>query len=728
MPPGAEPWSWIPPEWLGLPEPAPVDPFVPPEVATGTQVPSIFGPITSPVPSPTPPPPPPPPTVADLTMQAPRGDAPSIRTPLPPPPPPPPLPPEPYRLGAQFSPYESIAPTDIQRDELVLPEPEIEMPADEGRVPLPQWVEDLQRRGDEARTVESMAGEYERDPLKFRTDLERQATRRDEEYATAATDAAKVAADADRLYGEAARKAAAETEAIAATATAQANDGTWFDRAGTGTKIAGYLAAAVAGFLNPTGLNSVVELIKSANEGDVRRRAQALQERRAGVEGMLAGAKELRAASQADLMANYQVAINEIDTRLAKLDPLGDRARNLAATRSALAGELQAAAQAGHEQAKKDALDQAEFDLKTSQAAKARADAAVANKKAAGGTGTGDGGLAPTGIAGQGSRKGALTGEQWRSDKGVTVLPPDIDRPAGYSAKELKNWQQTHKADDSSNVFGGLKQPDGQAFVAQGSDTDISAAKKMYLGMQAVVSAIDSMDRNRSGFTSDFLASDENQTIKSQWQRARLYLGKTFELGALSEEDLKIVDGFLTSGKDPTGFRKVLSALTSARGAIIEDTNNALVLAGYKGDLRKEIPAAPKGGRTQSVDEKAFSNIVKVGDPKVVGPLAKRLKGIVLSGEEDPDIDREAALTMLRELKRRGGKFKGYAKDILSAADAPRYKASEKESDAAHAKLGGQLNPPRDPNPDADFFEATPEDFEAADLRDIAEFEKENGL
>lgn len=733
------PWSWVPPEWLAFGD---------------EQVPNIFGDVNvnggvpiMPVPAPTP---------LDAPLTPPRGSNPSPGAPAPLPPPAPPQPPgptEPTYPGPRpapqyveppvfqpFGPNEDEKPK-IERADIPLGDapPEVEMPPAEGRLPedtraqlaeAPPWLRDVfgitdedRAREEKLRTAEYLSGPE--GTLKFRQDLQT----REDEFARRAQDPALAAvkrqADIEAKHAEVMRKANEESTAILAESKALAADPGWFARQGTGTKIVGYIMAALSGFMNPTGTNSALELIKAQNEGDFNRRRAGLAERRAALQGTVEQAGSVREAGHQELIATYESAIKAIEADMQKFDPLGARAQKAAALIGGLQAEIAKAAEAAHKESVDEAIKGAEYDYKVAQTEKARAEAA---KLRGAGTG-GSGGLVPTGIAGQGGRKDALTSDQWAA-RGIALPPPP--RESGWTEKELKTWQQQTRADQelSQNVFGGLKQPDtGAPFVATGDDAAVNKAKENYLGMKAVVSAIDAMARNYTGLTSDTFASDENQNIRTQWQRARVYLGKTFQLGALAEEDLKIVDGYLTSGLNPTGFRNVLTSLLSARGSIIEDTNNALQLAGYKGDLRKEIPPMPKDtGRFQSADEKAFANIIKVGDPKVIGPLTKRLKGIVIDGVADADINRDAAITMLRSIKKRGGKFKGYAADVLGLADIPRYKASEKESDEAHQRLGGGAPTAREPDPDADFFESTPDDDEARFIRDIADFEQEQGL
>lgn len=576
--------------------------------------------------------------------------------------------------------------------------------------------------------VEALTNEYLSGPegeLKFRLDLADREQKRADLETPAIMDAARARVAADQIVVQAGDQVARMMAQNDADAAALSSNETWFDRAGTGTKIAGYLAAAIAGFLNPTGPNSVVELIKAASEGDVRRRQAAMQERRASAGTMLDTAIQQRDAAYIQIQGTYQYALNKIDEQMSNLDPHGARAMNLAATKNAIIGEMQSAAKAAHKERLDEALSLAELDLKGAQAAKADAEAAIAARKASG-VGSGGGKLTAEQLAARYPGQPVPTDGIPRTDKEYSQWLVTVGRGLDVSGKE-------HSA--ARGDFGGLVQPDdggpgaGETFRATGSDTDVTAAKNVYLGMQSVVSAIDEMARNYTGLTSDLLASEENQRIKSAWQRARVHLGKTFQLGALAEADLKIVDGFLTSGKDPSGFRNVLTALTSARDGIIEDAQNALRLAGYRGNLRKEIPPIPKDtGRYKSPDEKAFAGILKVGDPKVLGPLARRLKGIVVDGAEDSDINRDAAVAMLRLIKKRGGKFKGYAADVLGLADIPRYKAEDEESRRAFEKLGGPQPQSREPDADADFFKETPDDLEARYRRDILEFETENGL
>lgn len=733
-----DPWSWVfPPEAYGA------DPL---QFGTGGQVPGIFpgldtpippspgpiGPVGAPIAVPQPPAPPLP--VPKPTEPQYPGPKPSQRVG--------PLGPD---VGEEVA-YSAPAPfvPDLPSDE---PAPEIEMPAEDAS-PFDQFGQQLGdvargvvKKQEERQEITDLAGEFERDQFGMLQRLDRIGDKRAELEANEIDRTARLNAEAADRVVQARKEVRAEREAIAVEAKALSDGETWFDKAGTGTKIAGYVAAALAGFLNPTGKNSVVELIQQANASDVAKRQMAIRERSAALGATEQAAEDDYRAEQAAILAGLDRARTEIEKKMNAFDPKGVQAARMLQTYQGLSEAILQAQDRAEKSSLDRKLSQADIDLKQAQAAKYNAEAAKAGR---GGSGTGGQASQLTGMVNLPPE--AVNWTPTQRNQYLEARKKDLDLSEKYTSQQIGMPARPVTDADGNPVL----DADGNPQVESGKPL-LNADEKPFRGatpelqkkFNAARDIVDIIDealaiRERSGGSTSLGNSDDNQRLRVLQEQA-LIIAKSGTQGMSSDEDMQHLANALGAG-DLTSFRARSAGLEKGRERTMKALNTELTTAQYTGKPIKFPNLHKNGPRQQKTDEAVYSDTLKVGGPPL-RRYVKHLGDVVLGKVEDATISKEEAFTRLEMAKKvaNGSEVKKYAKGILfQARGVPDAQAKSAERDVEYNKIraaGGLppvAPPPEKGDPDADFFESTPEDWLAESQAQtdaiLAKWEKDGRL
>jgi hypothetical protein len=467
----------------------------------------------------------------------------------------------------------------------------------------PPWVQGAKKASDEDQAIRDEANQFVNNDLAYEQFLQRRQDKQDSLVDDATSKMVRAKADADRQYAEAQQRATQRFQQLDQQAQQMANEPSWFDRQGTGKRIAGYISAAISGFLNPAGPNSVVEMISRANAEDVEKRRGLLQSQ-IQIAGQLGqGAADQRDAAYAVTMANFDVAIADVKKAMQQFDPRGTAAARLASTWNGLIAARQQAADAAAKAQLDDEIKRGEYNLKVRKQALDEATAKYPGQ--GGGGGTGGSGLGP-GV------------HQPGDFAAMGLLPP----PVAMDDKQYAKWQRTKKADienrrnETERGIGTLTNLDGTAFVPKGTPESVGKLRQEYAAGRNVVRTLDNMLRARTGWTSDFVKSGEWQTIKADYANAKAIAKDVLGLGALSGPDEVLIEQYL-GGADPTGARDPKPGILRARANVIAKLQDDLDAAGYEDAYsRFNIPnLATLDTRKASQEQKEFTDDVLRSQP-----------------------------------------------------------------------------------------------------------------
>lgn len=156
----------------------------------------------------------------------------------------------------------------------------------------------------------------------------------------------------------------------------------------------------------------------------------------------------------------------------------------------------------------------------------------------------------------------------------------------------------------------GVTNRDGTPFIAQGGEAEVSKLRDQVTAARTMVGLFDEVSRMRTGGTTSLGNSDEYQRLRTIWAAQKGVAKNLLQLGALSESDYDLMEGFLGSS-DPTKFRDPFPGINQARQNVIRMTNEALRGRGLDGNF--DIPKLQHATNTDA--ETATQSILQDKTP-----------------------------------------------------------------------------------------------------------------
>lgn len=352
----------------------------------------------------------------------------------------------------------------------------------------------------------------------------------------------------------------------------------WNDM-GAGRQFGMYLAMALSGLgqaLSGKGNepNPVLQMMQAKN----RELVQAQMDQREELAKKYGRAKEDVGAHDAfakDRDANLLLQESLFDKQLA-------RDLNLAAAKS---NDANVRANAATEAAK---LEQSSADKKA-QAVERAAQRDIQNKQIAISQGQ-------LGVA-QGHLRLGIDEFQHQKDKDQQEL--DL-KAAALLQKGDKRGSEEYQKFGLPGVS--VKSEDGKTsepFIATGSPEGVEKLREKIGASRTIIQLLSEAKRIRTGYSNNNLASREEwQRLKQIWATAKAKGKDTLGLGALSESDYEVLDGYL-GADDPTTWRDPTAGIDQARRTVMQDLNNAISVHNRSGkpfeidDLVISDPKAP---------------------------------------------------------------------------------------------------------------------------------------
>jgi hypothetical protein len=246
------------------------------------------------------------------------------------------------------------------------------------------------------------------------------------------------------------------------------------------------------------------------------------------------------------------------------------------------------------------------------------------------------------------------------------------------------------KSAEQVQKFGvaGVTQPDGSAFIAQGTPEGIEKLREKKAASMTIVNLLDSARRIRTGWTSDTTKSKEWQELQQLWASAKAKGKDSLGLGALSGDDYKILDGYLGSA-DPTKYQDPTPGIARARKTVIMDLNESLKAHGYQGEYDVPDIVANEAAPT----DEGFQDVLKT---TIQNAPSDRLANELTApnpGEDSTDYQQRT----ISEYGKAGGVLPSqkrvldiYAANLRSADPKAQAQAVARLSDAAnHAESEG---------------------------------------
>lgn len=487
-----------------------------------------------------------------------------------------------------------------------------------------------------------------------RNELERANQQRD----ALIEEARRSRADADRnaqQLQEAHAKAQVQTDQIVTEATALANKEIIRDRRSTGRKFADVLLAAAGGLVAGAngGPNVGLQLVLKRMEDDVQgqkddigRKQSLLGMRKNFVAEELARSGDMFKAQEMYRLALHDSAIAEINNEAMKYNPNGTRAIQLAKLKLGIAQSKQAAVDSIFQRNLKLAHDQAQIEGMLIDNAQKRAKLA--------GMGAGGGPtFAPTekdfaSVTPPPGFKG--TPKQW-IDLRNSYLEGKVKEQTVASGGELGKEQRDRELKRGGLGLFDYDKTTGQKveFVPHGTDTEVAEFRNRNTGTPEIAHLLDEAMSIRTGWTSDKLKSDENVRLKAIMGRVMVAAKKAETLGAITESDLKLIEGIAGTG-DFTSWRGVEAGVNQARKNLIDNWRNAAIGVGMSKRAAGELNIAnPYEGTVKVSREDSLYQGVLSGE--VTGSQKTDVMNSIygLARSSDPTL-REKGLARLRKI------------------------------------------------------------------------------
>jgi len=624
--PAAEPWSWVPQEWL-TPEPPPPDPLA----ATATPELGVPAPAEPVVPSPTD-------ALADPLAFAQTASQP-VAPVIPPPSPVAGVPGDTFEQAMAGGAADELG-------QLREAPPDYQAPAGHVTEAPPDVAGDAARYA--AMTPEQRAA----------FDSDRAETQRQDLAAkqlTAATEARQQAELDFKAHNEARAIAQKEAQDVAAEAKALANEsidgGRWWSSRSVPQKVAGFLAAIVGGLVQGRrgGPNEGLAMIEKEIDRDIevqkanlQNKRAALGDRRGAVNDQFARIADQERSDAVHRAASWEHVERTLLAEQQNYDPAGTRAQRIGQAvveaRSKKAAAMAAFEEKNFERKKElIKIDQEQQKInETARAAQVKERAAAAAGAATAANARAENvkhdpayyaqqGLAVPPIAMSEKQYTTWTGrrekqyEMGKEERAAAIKETELQRERGISG------QIAPIKDADGNTIGvenkPLTQKDGKPWVPSGSTAAVDKLREQKGAADQLVNVIDEVLTLGPEYLSDTANSEKLQQLKQLWATAKLETKDFKELGVIAGPDLVLIEDFLGT-PDPTRWKSSTAGIKQARKTIVGGIKTKMQAAGFTGDYNPEsIGDTPKPQPTaeeQAVKDLATSragqDVSKSGD------------------------------------------------------------------------------------------------------------------
>lgn len=440
----------------------------------------------------------------------------------------------------------------------------------------------------------------------------------------------------------------------------------WYRERSTAGKIGAWVAAITGGLISGRtggpnqGLANIMKMIDDdvdAQKADLSNQQQALGVRRGIVNDNFARSGDAFRSAEAFRLASYERVKADLQTQQAHYDPEGATAIRIGRMIQDI-GARSAAAQAA-------ALDRY-FKVHTADAdlqGKLLANAAASKKL----SGMGAGSAAPTAygekefasVAPPPGFKG--TQSAWLEMRNKYQSGKKLEQEVGAGGKVGEEQRQQKLVRGGMGLFDYDAKGNKVEFVPNGLDTEVAKLRAKKAGTQELVNILDEAMSIRTGWTSDKVAGEENQRLKTLMGKAQLAAKKAEDLGAITESDVGLIKGLLGTD-DFTSWRGVSDAVSQARQNLIKslriEANGQGMSPRAAGEIdfpnlyAEKTKLSQEDGAYQALlggkldgDAKvttlnAIAGAAQSTDPKVNGPARAKLRKLA---EDSPDeVDRRS--------------------------------------------------------------------------------------
>ena len=359
------------------------------------------------------------------------------------------------------------------------------------------------------------------------------------------------------------------------------NDNFWASRS-TGQKIAGYLSAAISGWLRPGERNQTVDLIERAIAQDIATQKANLAQQRAGVQMELGIIGKLRAlgmqeddAEDVAELAYYNSAVSTMEADNARFDQRGTTAalkanaiRDMAAVREQKRLDIE---NRNHERTLKNNKDIRETAKTLQDTAKIREDERHAREQEA--------------MAERASKRSTglgYAGIQSREDEAVLDRAHALEmekKKAELSGTSEKMTEAERMAMERG--IGGLRDDKGERILFRNPETARELGdKKAQLETANNLLERVKLYREQEGWMSDSVRSGTWRRIKQDWAELSLKKKELAKLGVLTGPDVVLINEALGTD-DPTEIRGgVVEAIEGAQRNLKEQFNAEVIAHG----------------------------------------------------------------------------------------------------------------------------------------------------
>lgn len=349
----------------------------------------------------------------------------------------------------------------------------------------------------------------------------------------------------------------------------------------TGRHIADFIGAIAGGAAagqvpGGNGVNHYVDWMQKdidrdidAQKFDIENRRQGLSAQRGMVAEEFARTGNMYQATQAVRLASYTAARNDLLTQQQLYDPRGRRAAAIGQAAGEMSARIATAQQQMHQQQLETELKVSKQQLEYQQQQLTDRHLRVDEKIGQQNANTSAWGKSieqQNNLANQELKAAEITATALKEKDKKADAEADKDRELGVlGPPSIKNGKVTYDP---------LRNADGT--VARAKTPELSKAiSEKKSATDTIVQLMDEALRMRTGWSNSVKDRDEWQRISSNWALAKAKGKDALGLGALSEEDYKLLDGFLGSS-DPTKVLSPVAGIKKARANILQMFNNDL--------------------------------------------------------------------------------------------------------------------------------------------------------
>jgi hypothetical protein len=397
-----------------------------------------------------------------------------------------------------------------------------------------------------------------------------------------------------------------------AAAAEQVDGDRWWNSRSTGQKIAGFISAIVGGLVQGRsgGPNQGLAMIEAEIDRDVDVQKFNMQAKRAELQRRGASIQQLAAFDQESFLeaekfrlAGLSRVMGTIAADAQNYDPQGKSAITLGKLYSAIGDARQKGLIAFEDQHFKNNLEvlKANADLAKTGAEIAKLEAEAA--KLRGAIGGGAKAVKPEDVPQDPS---------YFEQRGLTRPPVTMSEKQYRAWQPLKKGTQEIAANESGiskeereNSIPGIKNPDGSTFTAVGRPEDVSKLRAQIAAGRRMIRRMDDAIRTRTGWSSNLGNSDERKKLGVQWGHVKLDAKELFDLGAITESDVPLVEGGVGTD-DPSSWKDPTAGILEARRLVADRLNTALHAAGWDESQRFEPPVPSAKPPDETSDDRAL--------------------------------------------------------------------------------------------------------------------------